>query len=90
MSSTTGAVVRRAHTQNALSARHAAYAELLQMTEALIAEYAGQVPAGRVLSCVARCREELLRAGVRAGLVTATEAAARVRLAAINSARPIA
>ena len=36
--------------------------------------------AGTVIACVLRCREELLRAGVRAGLADAAETMARHRL----------
>ncbi|HET7310663.1 MAG TPA: hypothetical protein VFJ17_04995 [Mycobacteriales bacterium] len=52
------------------------------MTEKLIAEYAGRIPAGTVIACVARSREHLLRTGVRHGLVPATEASTHLRLAA--------
>ena len=68
--------------QSAHEARRALRNDLLAMTEALVAEFAGLVPAGTVLSCVSRCREDLLRSGLRAGLVEATEAAARRMLAA--------
>jgi hypothetical protein len=50
------------------------------MTESLIVEFAGLVPAGRVISCVARMREHLLKTGIRAGLAPATEAAVRAHL----------
>lgn len=62
--------------------RHASYAEMLAMTENLVAEYAGRVPAGTVIACVARTREQLMRSGIRHGLVPATEAATRRRLSA--------
>jgi hypothetical protein len=55
-------------------------ADLLAMTESLIAEHAGVVPAGTVMRCVARSHELLMRAGVREGIVAATEAAVRRRL----------
>lgn len=51
--------------------------DMLAMTEALVAEFAGNFPAGSVIRCVSRCREELMRSGVRIGLVEATEEAAR-------------
>ena len=58
-------------------------AKLLQVTEALIGEFAEKLPAGVVLACVARCKAELVAAGVRNGLPVATEAAARMRLLAL-------
>lgn len=61
--------------------RHATHAEMLAMTEKLIAEYAGRISAGTVVACVARSREHLLRTGIRHGLVPATESSARLRLA---------
>jgi hypothetical protein len=66
------------------------HAELLAMTERLVAEYAERVPSGTVIRCVARCREHLLMTGVREGLVAATEAAVRVRLARILPPRAVA
>jgi hypothetical protein len=60
--------------------RHATHSEMLAMTERLIAEYAGKIPAGSVIACVALCREHLLRSGVRQGLVPATEASVHLRL----------
>jgi hypothetical protein len=70
--------------------RHTTHSEIVAMTENLIAEYAGRVPAGRVIACVARSREQLLQSGVRDGLVPATEAAARVRLSARVPAHSVA
>jgi hypothetical protein len=61
-------------------ARRAAREELIEVTEALIAEFAGAVPAGTVIRQLALAREQLLAAGVRAGLAAAAEAMARVRL----------
>ena len=55
---------------------------MLAMTEGLIAEFSGLVTAGSVMRCIARCREQLRRSGVRHGLVPATQAAARVKLTA--------
>jgi hypothetical protein len=60
--------------------RMATRAELLSMTDRLTAEFAGQVPAGTVIRCVYRSREKLLFAGIRDGIVPATERSARVRL----------
>ena len=70
--------------------RHAEHSEMLAMTDRLIAEHAGTIPAGTVIACVALSREQLLRSGVRRGLVAATEAAARLRLAGRVPARFIA
>ncbi len=53
--------------------------ELLEVTERLVREH-DEVPAGSVIRCVARCRDELLALGLRAGLVEAVEAMARRRL----------
>ena len=61
--------------------RYPLHSEMLAMTEQLIGEYSGAVPAGVVIDCVARTREHLVRTGVRHGLTAATEAAVRVRLA---------
>ena len=57
--------------------RRALHQEMEAMTESLIAEYSGRHPAGAVIRCVARCREQLLRGGVQRSLVPDTEAAAR-------------
>lgn len=65
--------------------RRATREALRQMTLRLVAEHP-HVPADVVVACVARCREELLRADVREGLVTATETAARTRLRAMATA----
>jgi len=62
--------------------RRAERDEWLAMTEGLIGEFAGLVTAGSVMRCIARCRKQLHRSGVRDGLVPATEAAARAKLAA--------
>jgi hypothetical protein len=61
-------------------ARVIARAELRDATTRLVAEFAGALPAGTVVGTMVRAREELLRNGVRDGLVTATEALARDRL----------
>jgi hypothetical protein len=60
--------------------RSATRQELIDVTSSLIAEFAGLVPPGSVIRCVARAREQLLRSGVRAGLAVATESMARLRL----------
>ena len=65
--------------------RIAARDELHEVTTSLIAEFAGRVPAGTVIRCVAKAREQLLRAGVRAGLATATESSARNSLTTLGS-----
>jgi hypothetical protein len=54
--------------------------ELSALIRRLAAGYDGQYPAGVVVGCVRGCAEELLRAGVRSGLIPATEAMARARL----------
>jgi len=54
--------------------------ELAALTRRLAAERSGQLPASAVVCCVWGCAEELLRAGVRSGLLWATEAMARARL----------
>ena len=64
----------------AFEARQLVHAELAAVTDSLIAEHAGQVPAGAVIRCVAQAREQLLRAGVRTGLAVAVESMARSRL----------
>jgi hypothetical protein len=62
-------------------------ARLLQVTEALISEFAEHLPAGAVIACVTRCKTELLASGVRNGLPYATHAAARIRLQSLVSVR---
>lgn len=68
----------------AFEARRAARDALSEVTTLLVAEFP-TLPAGSVIGAVARAREDLLRAGVREGLVIAAEATARVRLAAVTS-----
>lgn len=53
---------------------------LTDVTEVLVREAYPLRSAGTVISCVLRCRDELLRAGVRAGLADAAESMARSRL----------
>jgi hypothetical protein len=53
---------------------------LRSRTEGLIQEFHPRLSAGHVITTVARCRHELVRAGLRHGLATATEAMARARL----------
>lgn len=55
--------------------------ELLEVTHQLVQEH-DQLPAGSVIRCVTRCRDELLLMGMRDGLVVAVEAMARRRLRA--------
>ena len=71
-------------------ARQSVHADLAAVTDTLIAEHAGHVPAGTVIRCVAQAREQLLRAGVRAGLAIAVESMARTRLRGVGQAHPIA
>lgn len=54
--------------------------ELMQLGVSLADEFSGRVAAGTVIRHVARARERLLRAGVRAGLVIAVESMTRARL----------
>ncbi len=61
---------------------HAQQAELADLSQRLIVEFAGDLPAGQVLACVTRCTHHLVRNGVRAGLASTTEAMARSRLTA--------
>ena len=60
--------------------RRATREQLLAVTTSLIAEFAGLLPAGTVIRCVARTQEQLRRAGVRAELAVVAEASARHRL----------
>ena len=60
--------------------------EFLATTQRLEAEFAGRVPADAVARYVLRCREQMLEAGLRHGLVPATEAAARVTLTGLGVA----
>lgn len=53
---------------------------LTDVTEVLVREAYPLRSAGTVITCVMRCRDELLRAGVRAGLADAAESMARARL----------
>lgn len=57
------------------------------LTSRLVAEYRDALPPGAVLRCVARCRQQLRRAGVRSGLETAVEAMARHRLRQLRAVR---
>ena len=71
--------------------RHRQRDELLAMTERLVAEYAGMIPAGSVMRIVARCHHSyLLRRGDGADVVPAVEEAARTRLTAILPAHRVA
>lgn len=54
-------------------------ASLLESSQELVDEFSA-LPAGHVIACLVRCRDELERAGVRDGLATATIAMARTRL----------
>jgi hypothetical protein len=53
---------------------------LLMRTESLVREFHPDVSAGAVIRAVTRCRTELLRAGVRRGLASCTEARVRAQL----------
>ncbi len=79
-----GAKIRRAdHDHTRLAARRSAEHDLVAVTDLLIAEFAGILPAGTVIRHVARAREQLLGSGVRTGLATAAEALARRRLSTL-------
>lgn len=54
-------------------------ATLLRSSQELVEEYAW-LPAGHVIACLVRCRDELERHGVREGLAMASLAIARARL----------
>ena len=56
--------------------RHA----LLDTTDRLVTELGVHLPAGSIIRCVVRCRDELWLLGVRDGIVEAVEAMARRRL----------
>jgi hypothetical protein len=56
------------------------YEDLLARTEILVREFGPGLPAPTVISTVERCRDELVRTGVRRGLAIAAEAMARSRL----------
>jgi hypothetical protein len=56
------------------------YEDLLARTETLIREFEPSLSAGTVITTVRRCRNELMRTGVRRGLAIAAEAMARSRL----------
>ena len=68
------------HALNAVEARWATREDLQEVTSSLIAEFAGRLPAGTVIRCVARAREQLLGTGIRSGLAVAAESMARLRL----------
>lgn len=55
-------------------------AQLVDAAHDLVREFEGYLPAGAVLRCMTRCRNELLLAGVRAGLPDAAADLARARL----------
>lgn len=57
-----------------------ARAEIDALALRLVAEYSGRLPAGGVLTCVARCSEELRRSGSTSNLLAETEARARAEL----------
>ena len=81
-----GTAMNQVLASDALEVRRATRDELDEVTSSLIAEFAGQVPAGTVIRCLARSREHLLRTGVRAGLAAAAEASARLRLSGMRPA----
>lgn len=64
-----------------MRSRQAGRDDMLRMTERLIADYAGRVPAGGVMRVVARSQEQLRSIGDGSHLVERTEMLARIRLA---------
>jgi hypothetical protein len=78
--------MNRVLARDALEIRRATRDEFSDVTTSLIAEFAGQVPAGTVIRCLALSRENLLRSGVRAGLAAAAESSARMRLSGMRPA----
>lgn len=72
-----------------LAARRSAREELHAVTDALIAEFAGALPARTVIRHVGQAREQLLAVGVRAGLTVAAEAMARTRLCTLLPAHGV-
>ena len=67
--------------------KHRAEDPIREITGRLVAEYSGALPPGTVMRCVARCRHQLRRAGIRAGLDHAVEAMARHRLRELRHIR---
>jgi hypothetical protein len=67
--------------EQGIEARQASRDDMLRMTERLIADYAGRVPAGGVTQVVARAQEQLRSTGYDDLLVERTEMVARSRLA---------
>ena len=65
---------------DAVEARWAAREDLREVTSSLIVEFAGRLPAGTVMRCVARAREQVLGSWVRSGVTVAVESMARLRL----------
>jgi hypothetical protein len=63
--------------------RHRQRDELLAMTGRLVAEYDGLIPAGSVMSAVARCQHTHLQSSGERNDVVAVERAVRRRLASI-------
>lgn len=57
-------------------------ADVVDVSDRLVREFAPALPAGSVMRCVASCSRLLRASGVRAGLPDAVEAMARQRLAA--------
>lgn len=55
-------------------------AELVDAAHDLVREFEGYLPAGAVLRCMTRCRNELLLAGVRVDMPGAAAELARTRL----------
>jgi hypothetical protein len=71
-----GARMNEPDANSRVESRWATVQEVREVTTSLLAEVAGLLPAGTVIRCVARAREQLLGAGVRAGLAVAVESLA--------------
>jgi hypothetical protein len=62
------------------TAGHVDQSQLAGLIRRLAAKHGDQFSASAVAQCVRRCAGELLRAGIRSGLLPATEAMAGARL----------
>lgn len=69
----------------AFEVRRSTFGDMTALSATLAAEFDDQVSAGTVIRAVAKAREQLLAAGVRAGLVAAVESMTRARLASLGS-----
>lgn len=85
-------LLRDAVTPMDLNTALATRQELLDVAHDLVREFEGRVPAGSVLRCVVRCRDELVQASVRDGLAAAVHGMAgsrlRLRTGEVPTCRP--